>query len=214
MATSLGQEIQKFKGQVITQSLLGHVLKDYKWPNNKVQDLEEKGFLTPIKRGLYITGPALKIASPSPYLLANHIYGPSYVSLEAALSYWGLIPERVHVISSMTTGITKTFRTPAGRFDYIKTRLPYYSFGIRRVEISEHESVLMAAPEKALCDRIITGAGIILRSVHQTFEFLMEDLRIDRPSLRDLDNKVIKDWAPKSPKSTSIRMLAKTLATL
>ncbi|MBK6828731.1 MAG: hypothetical protein IPG86_18610 [Chitinophagaceae bacterium] len=208
------QVIGKYKGQVITQSILGDLLKDYKWPHNKVRDLENRGLLTGVKRGLYITGPLIKVAGPSSYLLANHIYGPSYVSLEAALSYWGMIPEKVTVIASMTTGLTKTFRTTAGRFSYIKVKLPYYSFGIRKVELSGTECVLMAGPEKAICDKIISSAGLLLRSVNQTLDLLIEDLRIERSVLRELDKAMIKTWVLQAPKKSSIKMLVKALETI
>lgn len=62
------------------------LLKDYLRPHNKIRELEKKNMLTPVKRGLYIAGPALNVRTPSLYVLANHIYGPSYVSLEAAPS--------------------------------------------------------------------------------------------------------------------------------
>jgi len=208
------QAIQTFEEQPLTQSVLMNLLKDYRWPHNKIRELEKKGSLTPEKRGLYMAGTALKGLRPSPFLLANHIYGPSYVSMEAALSHWELIPEMVAAITSMTTGSTKTFNTPEGRFNYIKRRLPYYSFGIRRVELSRKQTVLMASPEKALCDIIITRSGVILRSPNQTMEFLVEDLRIEKSALRGLDNNAIIKWAQQAPKKSSIIMLTKTLEKL
>ena len=69
--------------------------------------------------------------------------------------------------------------------------LPYYSFGIRQVELTKRQTVLMASGEKALCDKIITTSGILLRSVKQTLALLMEDFRIDKEQLRSLDATVI-----------------------
>jgi predicted transcriptional regulator of viral defense system len=54
------------------------------------------GLIIPVKKGLYIAGPALNSGKPEPFLLANHILGPSYISLETALAYHGFIPERVY----------------------------------------------------------------------------------------------------------------------
>lgn len=205
------QAISKYEGQPLTNGILMDLLQDYSRPHNKIREMEKKNILMPVKRGLYIAGPALHIRTPSPYLLANHIYGPSYVSMEAALSYWSLIPERVSAISSMTTGSTKTFRTPVGLFQYTKAKLPWYSYGIRMVESATDEHILIASPEKAICDIIVTRAGIILRSISQTNLLLQEDLRIERDALRKFDREMIGGWLEEAPKKNSLRMLIKTL---
>jgi len=85
--------------------------------------------------------------------------------MESALSHWGLIPERVYEISSVTTQNSKIYKTSVGRFSYIHVPLPYYSFGIQQVELTKKQRVMMATPEKALCDKIITTPGILLRSI-------------------------------------------------
>lgn len=211
---SVEQNLEKYEGQPITQSILIDLLKDYLRPHNKIRELEKKNILTPVRRGLYIIGPALKSEKPSLYALANHIYGPSYISQEAALSYWGLIPEQVTTVSSMTTGSTKTFRTPVGLFQYIRMRLPYYSYGIKMVKSATNETVLMASPEKAICDIIVVRTGVLLRSISQTQLFLEEDLRIEREALRNLDRSAMMSWIAEAPKKSSLVMLIKTLDTL
>ena len=72
----------------------------------------------------------------------------------------------------------------------------------------------MASPEKALCDKIITTSGLLLRSVKQTVELLMEDLRIDKEMLRSLDATVISGWLKDAPKENSLVILVKTLKSL
>lgn len=208
---SIEQSLLKYDGQPITQSILKDLLRDYLRPHNKVRELEKKNILIPVKRGLYIIGPSLSNRRPSVYVLANHIYGPSYVSLEAALSYWGLIPEQVTTIASMTTGSSKIFRTTVGLFEYMHQRLPYYSFGIRMVESAADQTILIASPEKALCDIIATKSGLLLRSVSQTRDFLTEDLRIEREALTQLDLSLIQSWLADAPKKSSLVMLLKTL---
>jgi hypothetical protein len=84
-------------------------------------------------------------ADSSPFLLANHILGPSYVLLETALSYHGWIPEHVFEIASMTTKGGRSFETPAGYFAYIHLPLPYYAFGIQRVELADKQFALVAS---------------------------------------------------------------------
>jgi hypothetical protein len=77
--------------------------------------------------------------------------------------------------------------------------------------LANNETVLLAAPEKAICDVIATKAGVILRSVRQTRLFLEEDLRIEREALRNLDVNMIKSWLTAAPKKSSLRILTKTL---
>ncbi|HWR33877.1 MAG TPA: hypothetical protein VN451_10130 [Chitinophagaceae bacterium] len=208
------QDILHFEGQPLTQSVLMSLLRKYRWPHNKIRELEKKGLLTPLKRSLYITGPGLHLPRPSVFLLANHIYGPSYVSMEAALSHWEMIPEKVTNVSSVTTGYSRTFSTPVGLFTYVRIGLPYFAFGLRQVKLSPAQTVLMAGPEKAICDLIIVRAGIILRSISSTMKFLLEDLRIEREALLELNNDTIMSWVPNAPKKSSIEMLAKTLEKL
>lgn len=76
-------------------------------------------------------GAKTNVPKPDPFLIANHLWGPSYISLETALAYWGLIPERVFEISSVTTKPTKTYDTKAGRFSYFHANIPYYSVRIK-----------------------------------------------------------------------------------
>src|SRR5689334_12736834 len=95
------EAIRNYASQPITHQMLLSILKGYKRPNDKINMLVEKGFLTPVKKGLYITGPALNAGKPGSFLLANHICGPSYVSIDSALSFYGLIPERVYETSSV-----------------------------------------------------------------------------------------------------------------
>ena len=78
------------------------LLKDYQRPNDKISELVRSGELVSIRRGLYIPGAETDLPAPLPFLIANHLRGPSYVSQEAALSYWGIILERVYEITSST----------------------------------------------------------------------------------------------------------------
>jgi hypothetical protein len=206
--------IKTYSGQPLTQQILMHLLRDYRWPHNKIAQLVKQGYLTPIKRGLYITGPELNMPQPSNYLLANHLYGPSYISLEAALAYRAMIPEKVSTITSMTTGAAKSFRTKKGRFDYLHAGLPYYSYGIEQVRIDEQQTVLMASREKALCDKIVTTAGVLLRSMEQTMNFLTDDMRIETEDLQKLDKNAIQSWVDHAPKKQSLIILVKTLENL
>ncbi len=207
-------DIRQYAESPLTHQLVTGLLKRYKRPNDKISELVSKGELTAIKNGLYVPGPKANMVGPDPFLIANHLWGPSYISLETALSYWGLIPERVYEISSVTVKSTKTYKTKMGRFSYAHASLPYYSFGIQRVSLTARQVVLMATPEKALCDKIVMTSGVFLRSTRQTKEFLIEDLRIDEEMLRRLKVQEISLWSSDAPKKSSLEMLVKTLRTL
>src|ERR1700678_1367923 len=108
----LRQTIRSFSTQPLTHQVLLSLLKAYKRPNDKVHALLREGVLTPVRKGLYIAGPTIATGRPDALLLANHILGPSYVSLDTALSYLGLIPERVFETTSVTTKTSREFHTP------------------------------------------------------------------------------------------------------
>ena len=205
------ESIQDYTGQPISKQIILDLLKGYKRPYDKINELIKQGILVLVKRGIYVPGPNLNIAGPEPFLLANHIFGPSYVSLDTALSYWGLIPEKVYEISSVTVNKSKTYKTPAGRFSYTRLPLPYYVFGIQRIQLTKTQIVLIASPEKALCDKIITTPGILLRSAKQVKDLLLDDLRIEKEMLRNLNTNEMSKWINDAPKKESFRILIKTL---
>jgi len=208
------RKIKDFANAPFSRQLMLELLKGYKRPNDKISELVKSGNLLTLKKGLYIPGANAGLQSPEPFLIANHLWGPSYVSLESALSFWGLIPERVYETSSVTMKASKSYKTPKGRFSYRNLPYPYYSFGIRSVELAPKQVALIASPEKALCDKIIATAGISLRSPAQAMDFLTEDLRMSRDSLKGFHIKTISSWAEDAPKSNSLLMLVKTLKAL
>ena len=188
---TIKETILEYASQPITKQVLLSVLNKYKRPYDKINELVKSNELVLLKRGIYTIGMASKMDRPSPLLLANHLLGPSYVSLESALSYWGLIPEAVYETTSVTTKKSKIFNTQAGRFSYTNLSLPYYSFGIKKVIISKTQTVMLASAEKALCDKIVTTKGLLLRSKIDVVQYLLEDMRIELSSLKNLEVKEI-----------------------
>lgn len=114
----------------------------------------------------------------------------------------------------MTSNLAKTYKTPVGRFRYIKLPLPYYSYGIQSVKLASNQIALMAGKEKALCDKIITTQQLKLRSMKQTREYLTIDLRFNKESLIELNTGLIHDFLKRAPKEESLLMLVKTLNNL
>jgi hypothetical protein len=168
------------------QTLLDTV-RGYAQPRMKISSLLAKGIIVRVKKGLYIYGESQRRRPFCRELLANLIYGPSYVSLEYALHYHGLIPERVETVTSVTCGRSRIFDTPVGVFTYRMIPLEAFRTGMDRVEQDAGRAFLIAIPEKALADRIVAerGAGITTRK--ELHEFLLTNLRIDPTALSELD---------------------------
>ena len=178
--------IKDYTEAPISRHLILELLSKYQSPNDKISELLKSKELISIRRGLYTIGPKMDLPSPEPFLIANHLRGPSYVSLESALSYWNMI----------------------------QLKTPYYSYGIKNIEYSPKQTILIASREKALCDKIVVTPKINLRSIKQTKEFLTEDLRMDSEVLSTLDTEVMTLWIKNAPKKSSLKMLIKTLMEL
>src|SRR5690606_15527355 len=206
--------IDLYADQLLPHHLLLSWLKDYKRPNDKILGLKAQGFLEPLKKGLYIAGPSVTDKKPDLSLVANHLLGPSYVSVETALSHYSLIPERVYEVSSMATKASRSFNTVLGMFTYTRLPLPYYSFGLKMLRLPSNQHAIIASPEKALCDKIVTTSGLTLRSIRNAYDYLIEDMRLDESSLNDLNTDMIKGWLPDSPKRESLWMMIKMIEQL
>jgi len=110
--------------------------------------------LLKLRRGLYVLAEPYRQKDPQPFLIANRLISPSYVSLQSALAYYDLIPESVPQVLSITSKIrSKVIETPLGSFRYrnIQTNL---FFGFQLVELGAGQSAYLARPEKALLDLI------------------------------------------------------------
>ena len=143
-------------------------------------------------------------------LIANHLYTPSYISKHTALRYYGLIPERVNLIQSMTLKHTRKFENALGTFEYTEVNKEYFPIGLHHEE-SRNAAFVIASPEKALCDLIAFTPGITLRYMKEAGAFLEEDLRIDMDDFRNFDKSVLLECARTGKKSQSIQTLIKLL---
>lgn len=194
------------------QTLL-HVLSGYARPRDKITDLIRKGHIIRVKKGLYIFGKDHRKAPYSREVLANLIYGPSYISLEYALQYYGLIPERVEALTSVTLGRSRKFYTPIGLFLYRKIPLEAFRTGMDRVEMDDGRSFLIALPEKALADKVQSERGLPLRSRKEFGTYLLDNLRLEPKALRKFDPEGLEEYA-RCYKSAKIRRLAQYLRDL
>mgnify|MGYP001212980570 CR=1 FL=1 len=181
------------------------VLKDYRRPNDKIAEWLRQGVLVPIKRGLYIRSEAGRV--PCLPLVANHLYGPSCVSLDYALAWHGLIPERVHEITSVCTRRGCIIDNALGRFSYVRLPAQVYPWGIVQASASAQETFLIASPAKALCDKVLLTPRLRATTHAAMQRFLFEDLRIDAGALRGLDLDTVRAYAAGGSKTAQLHAL-------
>lgn len=116
----------------------------------QVRDWVKKGYLLPLKRGLYVFSESYSQGKTSNLFIANYLVSPSYVSLEYALGFYGLIPEKVSLITSITSKKTTLFSNTLGEFQYRSIK-PQLFFGFKKIE-DMGQNAFIAQPEKALLD--------------------------------------------------------------
>jgi len=134
-----------------------------------------------VRRGLYCLPHRFTHRTVNPLELTQRIHGPSYVSLEFALSYHGWIPEGVQAITNANLGRSRTFDTPIGLFTY--TRIPQRLFlaGVRRISAERGDAFFLATPLKALADYVYTR-----RRDWRSAEPVVESLRVEEEFLDEL----------------------------
>ena len=181
--------------EIFDYQILMDALKGLAYPRNRINDLLRQGIIIRVKKGLYVFGDKDRKYPYSKELLANLIYGPSYVSLDYALAYYGLIPERVEALTSVTPNRTRRFSTPVGLFLYRQIPARAYEEGMVRVEGEHSQAFLIASPEKALADKIVSVRGASIASIGEMGRFLEEDLRIDSGAIRSLSAERIEEFA-------------------
>jgi len=111
-----------------------------------------------LRRGLYAIAPPFGKMQPHPFLTANGLARASYVSLQSALAYCGLIPEGVPVTTSVTTGRGRIWRTPIGTYQFRHLHVGLFH-GYRAVAVDDLRVAYVATPEKALLDLVHLEPG-------------------------------------------------------
>ena len=185
---------------ILTNNMIKENLKEYSNPNTKICREIKKGNLIKIVNGLYETD-----SSVDGYLLAGSIYGPSYLSFDFALSYYGLIPEKVTAFTSATCSKKrkKVYNNQFGTYLYRDVPEKVYPLGIKLVEEGNY-SYQIATPEKALCDKLYTLSP--LKNMKELENVLFNDLRIDMDEFNKLNLQDIEEIS-NSYNSTNVNLL-------
>ena len=110
----------------------------------------KKGYLVKLRNGYYSFPEYLGKPGYS-FFMANRMYKPSYISTHTAMVFYGMIPESVVQITSVTSLKTAEFENAFGQYSY-RTVNPSFYFGFDIKPFGDDRSLLMASPEKALID--------------------------------------------------------------
>ena len=180
---------EKFRKQVHIEvfdyPLIADYLKDFQKPRDKIAALVKEEKIIRLKNGLYVFGNDWRNSPLSLEMTANLIYGPSCISFEYALTYYGMLAERATTITSLAIGDSKKFDTPFGLFEYRATDPQKFKIGIDYIDLGNEGGFFIASREKALADLVYRTAGI--RSKEQLSYYLFEEMRIDENIFRSLD---------------------------
>jgi len=162
------------------------------------------GKLIHLAKGLYTLAEPYRKRAPHPFVLANAMKKGSYVSLQSALAYFGMIPEHVATVTSVTTQRPSQVETPLGRFLFRHIKKEWFS-GCTQEDLGSGQKAFVATPEKALLDLVYLTPGA------DRFEFLTE-LRLQNLERLDRDALVRLAQTGKSPKLLRAVKLIEKLA--
>ncbi|WP_300261579.1 hypothetical protein [uncultured Cloacibacillus sp.] len=168
-----------------TTAMLLDELREYSRPRSKLSRMARSGEVVQIIRGLYETD-----RSVPNYCIAGSIYGPSYISFEYALSYYGLIPEAAYAVTCATfkKKKAKTYSTPFGAFQYCDVPPKAFPLGLKVAHEGEYY-YRIASPEKALCDKLYSVSPVA--NLSELTSLLTENMRIEQEDLAKLDLQAI-----------------------
>ncbi|MDR2058479.1 MAG: hypothetical protein LBP83_09430 [Dysgonamonadaceae bacterium] len=200
-------DLEQYGNIPVNHAVLSEQLRDYRSPNDKIAAMERCGDIIRLKKGLYVVSPKISRKPLSTELIANHLYGPSYVSFETALAFYGLIPEKVYAVRSATFKRAKQYENTVGRFEYVTVPQKYYSIGINQQTVENEYTYLIAKPETALCDTILATPNLRLQSVKAMQVYLEEDLRIDFSGLQRVDCEIIRQCTEAGKKKEELGLL-------
>jgi len=159
------------------------------------------GNLVQIRRGLYVLSERYQKTPPHPFLISNRIKHASYVSLQSALEYHGLIPEYVPSITSVTTGRPEILNTPIGSFIFKHIKKALF-LGYEAIDLGGGNSAFVARPEKALLDLLY------LTPRSDSLDYLRE---IRLQNTETLDTAFLEELAEKSG-SRKLRRAARRIS--
>lgn len=150
----------------------------------QISKLKKDGYINKIRNGLYIFSNK-KDSIPIEHL-AFRLYEPSYISLESALFYYGIIPEIIYNVTSISTRVTRKFKNDFGIFIYRNIKKELF-WGYRKEE-KDGLVYLIAEPEKALLDYLYFN----IHKIKNTDD--IDGLRLNYSEIKELDIKKLNEY--------------------
>lgn len=150
----------------------------YSWVKRAIAN----GRLNVLRKGLYVINKKDLGKLPNLFELAQQIKNPSYISLESALSYHGLIPEAVYTTTSVCPKRDTVVNSDLGIFSYVYTPLENFYLGVERIE-SDGKIFFISSAWKALADFVY-----VYRKSWQNLNDIEQDMRIETLELKNIDN--------------------------
>ncbi|MDO8505914.1 MAG: hypothetical protein Q7S48_05065 [bacterium] len=169
------QTLQASGKKVFSSADLQKILQisDSNYSHVQASRLVKEGAIERVMRGWYV----LSYNSPSDFELANVLYSPSYVSLDSALNFYGILVQSPQEVTSATTGLARKLEAGGKTFSYVHLDQKYYSY------YEKSGDFLIASPEKALIDTmffVALGRG---------------SLSVEELNLQSVDKKKVKEIA-------------------
>jgi len=177
---------------IFTALELHSLLGGYRNKAAKVSSMLHHGEIVQIRRGLYTFAAPLRRETLTSGVLANRIYGPSYVSEDFALCFHGLIPETPAVVTSIAMGRSREFKNDFGIFSYRYCRSKAYPIGVMSLGEGQNR-FLIATPEKALFDKVFYDRRF---DGSDPEAYLFQDLRLDADKAKQFDKQLLGLLAP------------------
>lgn len=174
---------QKFKdfGVISTQE----IEKVYPYFDLKnLVNWQKKGYLVKLRNKFYFFKDT-HIEESFLYFIANKIYGPSYISMESALDYYGVIPEGVYNIQSITTRRTNKFKNTLGNFVFQTIKKDLF-FGYQLVKKGNVTFKI------ALLEKVVLDFLYLRHDIEDIQSF--ESLRWNKEILKRLDEAVLQNY--------------------
>ncbi|MEX2089875.1 MAG: hypothetical protein WEB62_08875 [Bacteroidota bacterium] len=170
---------------------------------NQLTRWQKKGLLVKLRRGMYILNEQDRRTTPPRAFLANQMYTPSYVSLEYALALYGLIPERVADVTSVSTKKTARFSNALGVFSYQHVS-PAIFRGFRTAKDDQGFNYFIAEPEKAVLDFLYFNVARSRRARDVSMDVFSDSYRFQ--NVEEIDEKRLLDMAGQYSNPTMRRL--------
>lgn len=158
-----------------------------------VKRAKQKGMLIHLKKGLYLIGNLYRKTLPNLFEVAQLLHGPSFISLESALSFHQWIPEATYTVTNVCTDRVTQFKTSLGIFSFTPVPSGHFYLGVDRV-VSNDNIFLIASPWRALADYMYT-----YKKLWNTLNDITEDLRVEFENFLQSDRTILQALSENYP---------------